>query len=706
MCAAFEDPMQAVWKAGRSGVALAASFCALFLTADASGAPGSGRPIGTLYAGVPDEPSPAPSEPPPKCTEDCFLLSALSLRGSVSETMTFELKGGVRANEMLKVPLVGPPDQVRLDDVTVNGAPASIAFDGDRYYVFTNAKSFTIRGRIHIGSDQLLAVQGPIVSVDAKLSSGRLVEGERLSGVTGSVLHFDPMTNGTEKPKPPPVFNLSRAIRFGKETTFVYRLVAEQSDDIVSLHLPLRYGEKVDDVQGAAGWSVAGSDLTLPVTGKSAEVTIHGVMTGAASGAPHSFTTDTRSAYEWWLVEADPDHRVETAGEPKLVQTSQSPIAPTFPGASVFLVQKGQTLEVDARSLVRGDVLAAVARRNHRVVAISGGGELISDETIEYDNNGLEHLLVTPSGKAMYLSTDRSAQRILHPQAGVREMLVPLRSGGHDLRVQSLAETSLWPIAGAVKIPSTRYPLTTGNAETIVGLPEYVHPVAVTGGDRVRWGYSRGDLVACVVGIALACFGFQTRRTRAIASVCTAGLWFVSKEAFVVATAALFLAGAVFLASRFLRGTWLLVASGGLTVISLFAGRYALSSEATTETSYEMLVAHPDLPRPETTGARDVVAHGDPKADITPVSLSFPTSERYVITSRQLVSNERPFEPRIFYVTNTLVAALHVVWLGLLGLLLWSHKAQLSALKAKVAERLTRRPTPPDPREAAEAPPF
>jgi hypothetical protein len=210
----------ALGKTGRAGFALAASFCAFFVTADAAA---QGRPIGTLYAGVPDGEGngTANREPPPPCAEDCFLMSSLSLRGSVSDAMAFEVKGGVRANETQKVPLFGPPGQVRLEDVTVNGAPAQISFDGDRYYVFTGAKSFTIRGKVHIGSDQLLSVQGPIVSVDANLTSGRLVEGDHLSGVTGSVLHFDPMTDGSEKPKPPPVFNLARAVRYGKETTFV-----------------------------------------------------------------------------------------------------------------------------------------------------------------------------------------------------------------------------------------------------------------------------------------------------------------------------------------------------------------------------------------------------------------------------------------------------------------------------------------------------
>ncbi|MBX3226692.1 MAG: hypothetical protein KIT84_39275 [Labilithrix sp.] len=698
--------MLALSKSGRVSIALAASFCALIFAGDAA-AQERPRPIGTLYAGVPSEDPLTPPAPPEPCMEDCFLLASLGLRGSVSEQMSFELKGTIRdkQGEAIKVPLFGPPDQVRLDDVTVNGAPAQVSFDGERYYVYTSARAFTVRGKLKVGSDQLLSVAGPVVAVDAKLSSGRLVEGDSLSGVSGAVLHFDPMTDGESKPKAPPVFRLARALRFGRETSFVYRVTAQEDGDIGSLRLPLRYGEKVGDVQGSSGWTVEGTELVLPVAGKEAEITIAGTMPGVVGGAK-TFQPDGRSAYEWWLVEADPDHRFDAAGEPKMVETSQSPIPPQFPGARVFLVQKGQSLEVDARSLVRGDVLAAVARKHRRFVAITGRGELISDETIEYDNNGLDHLMVTPAGKAMYLSTDHVAQRILHTEAGARAMLVPVRSGGHELRVQSLDEASLWPIAGAVKIPSTRFPLTTGQSEMTIGLPEHVRPLAVFGGDRTRWGFARGDLVAIAVGVALACFGFRTRKTRAIASLCTAGLWFVSKEAFVVATAALFFAGAVFLASRFLRSTWLMVASGLFAVLALLGGRFALESDATSDPQYEMLVGRSDLPRPETAGARDVIAHGDPRADITPVSISFPTSERYVFASRQLVSNERPFEPRVVYVTTSFVGFLHAAWLVLVGLLVWAHKDRLAALKAKIAERLTRRPTPPDPTTAPEAPPF
>ena len=659
------------------------------------------QPIGVLYPGTASlEPAPAPALPPELCTEDCFLLSSLVLRGSASAGMTFELHGSVRAKQELKIPLFGPPSQVRVDDVTIDGVSAPISFDTEHYVVFTARPSFVIRGKIALGTDQLLSVPGPIVSVDAKLASGRLVEGERISGVSHAVLHFDPMLDGEiAKPKVTPVFRLARAVRFGRETTFEYRLNASQGDDLGTIRLPLRHGEKVVDVTGSTGWSESGGELALPTSGPSAEIVITGTLPAEASSVK-TFTPDSRSAYEWWLVEADVEHQIETAGDGKLVQTTQSPIQPQFSSPRVFLLQKGQSLEVEAQSLVRGDVLAAVARTSNRYVAITGSGDLISDEKISYENNGLEHLLLSPAGRAMYLSVDRSALRILHPKAGASAVLVPLPVGLHMLRVQSLADTHPWPLVGAITIPPTTYPIATSAAETTIGLPEDIHPLAVLGGDHVRWLLGRGDLAAALVGIALACFGFRTRRTRALASVVTVGLWFVSRDAFVVATSALFLTGAVFLASRFVRGSQLLLAAGALTVVALLGGRSVLGSTATDEPHREMTVQNPE--------PLDVEHDSNPGGkDIAPVSLSFPTSEHYVRASRQLVSQERPFVPRILYVTSTLLALLYAAWLALVGLLVWAHRTQLAVVKARVLDRIRRRPSPtPDPATATEAPPF
>jgi hypothetical protein len=661
-------------------------------------------------------------EPPAPCTEDCWQLSHLTIRGAVNGPMTFELKGTVRANEDQKIPLFGPPSQLRLDDLSMDGGRPTVTFDNDRYYLITRAKSFTLRGRMTLGSDQMISIVGPLLSLDAPLTKGRLVEGEKLSGLSSTVLHFDPMTEDkstTAKPRQPPVFRLSRSIRFGSETSFVYRLVASHTSDLGTMKLPLVFGEKVQDVQGSKDWQVEGKELTLPTTGKEAEITISGSLPASAIGAPPlTFKTDERSAYEWWMIEADPEHRVAVGGEGKLVETTQSPIPATMPGSRVYLVQRNQQIEVDAKSLVRGDVLAAVARMNRRFVAITGTGEMISDEAINFDNNGLEHLMVAPAGKAMYLSTDGAAQRILHTEVGASDVLVPIRPGSHTLRVQSLAEVRLWPIAGAVKVPASNYPIATSSMEVTVGLPETVHPIAVLGGDRTRWAFSRGDLLALALGVAVACFGFRTNKTRALGAAVTAGLWFVSREGFVFASGGLFVVGAIFLASRFIRGTRLLIASGGILVAALFGGRWALTdatgyehNSSPTATAWtpqkEMFVDHPQLPSPEITHAA-VAADGslDTKAGITPVSLSLPTSEHYVQSSRQLVTKERPFAMRIVYVTQNLVTGLHLAWLFMVGLLGWLHRDRLAGLRARIIERLTQKPDPTAAPVADAAPPF
>ena len=655
----------------------------------------------------------AVKEPPPPCTEDCWQLAHLTIRGAANGPMTFELKGTVRANEDQKIPLFGPPSQVRLDDLSMDGGRPTVTFDNDRYYLLTRAKSFTLRGRITLGSDQMLSVVGPILAVDAPLTKGRLVEGEKLSGVSATVLHFDPMTEDAAaqaaKPRLPPVFRLSRSVRFGTDTSFVYRLVASYTSDLGTLKLPLAFGEKVQDVQGSKEWRVDGKELFLPTTGKEAEITISGSLPPAPSplAPPLVFKPDERSAYEWWMIEADPEHRVSVGGEGKLVETTQSPIPPTMPGSRVYLVQRNQQIEVDSKSLVRGDVLAAVARTNRRFVAITGTGEMISDESIAFDNNGLEHLMVAPAGKAMYLSTDGAAQRILHTEVGASEVLVPIRPGSHTLRVQSLADVRLWSLAGAVKVPGSNYPIATSSMEVTVGLPESMHPVAVLGGDRARWAYSRGDLLALALGAAVACFGFRTRKTRALGALVTAGLWFVSREGFVFASGGLFVVGSIFLASRFIRGTRLLVASGGLIVLALFGGKWALDGGTSYEPAREMFVDHPQIPSPEITHAA-VAADGslDTKAGITPVSLSLPTSEHYVQSSRQLVTKERPFEMRIVYMTQTLVTGLHLAWLFMFGMLGWLHRDRLAGLRARIIERLTRRPDPTAAPVPDAAPPF
>jgi hypothetical protein len=635
---------------------------------------------------------------PPECEKNCYVLASMSLTGAVGEPLAFDLKGTVLVDGPTKVPLFGPPDQVRLDNVLLDGAPSVVGFEDDHFFALvTGPRSFELRGLLTLSNDEILTVMGPLDALDAKLRSGRLVEGERLSGLASTTIHFDPMTPESQseaESKTPKVFRLSRAVRIGKETGFVYRLVLSQATEIGMVHLPLSLGEKVREVSGAPGWTADTRELLLPMAGKSGDVTITGVLAAsAAKDGVRSFGVDERSAYEWWLVESDPDFRVELGGEGKLVDNSQSPIGATMPNARTFLIQRGEHLEVAATSLIRGEVLAAVARTQKRFVSLTGRGDVIGDESIAYENNGLDHLTLTPPGQPMYVSTDGQPGRVLHTQVGSADLLVPLLVGVHQLRVQTLSQARLWPFVGVFSVPMSEYPLTTSTVEVTVGLPADVHPLAMFGGDHPLWALTRADFIAALLATLGASFAFRTNRTRLLGSVATVGLWLVSRDVFVVVTACLFFASIVFLASRFLRGNWLLSASATAFLISLFTARAVLSGDVIDEPRREFLVQAVQLPQPESSHA-NAASRGslDTMTGVTPVSLSTPTSERYVRTSRQLVTSKRPFVPRIVYATETVWVGFEIAWLGVLGMLIVAHRAKLALLLELLKERLSRRP--------------
>ena len=319
---------------------------------------------------------------PDPCTVHCYLLSTLSLTGAVGDPLHFEMHGGVLVDEEVQVPLFGMPQHVRIDDLTLNGGPATVGFEGESFYVRTRARSFVLRGTLTLTEDEGLKVVGPVNSLDVKLSRGRVTEGSSMSGVENVILHFDPMTpESLSKAKTKSVFRLSRALRIGKEKTFNYRLTLSGSDELGTVTIPLHYGEHVREVSGAEGWTQDGSEVRLPLSGHDADVTVTGVFDKLAS-----LRTDERSSYEWWLIEGEPDTLLSYDGDVKQVDLAQSPIPPSLPSARLFLLQRGQHLDVDTQSLLQGEQLSAVVRDEKHFFAFTSLGEVIHDGTYVYDN--------------------------------------------------------------------------------------------------------------------------------------------------------------------------------------------------------------------------------------------------------------------------------------------------------------------------------
>jgi hypothetical protein len=670
----------------------------------------------------------------PGCTDHCFVLGRLRLTGAPGDQMKFALDGAVVGGSRVAVPLFGPPPHARLDKVTENGKPAAVGFEGDHWYVLTSSPRFVIEGTLALDDDLALTIPGPLDALDADLSRGRVVEGAHLSGLEGATIHFDRDT-GVRPAAEPPVFQLSRAVRVAREVTFEYRLVMRSGQDLGVVRLPLAFGEKVLDVQGSSGWSVQGTELVLPTAGRAAQMTITGTLAKAGR-----FEPDARSAYEWWLIESDAEHRLGVSGDARQIDAAESPIARTQASARLLLVARGQHVDVDVQTLVATDALAAVVRQHDRTIVLTARGDLVTDDVLAYENDGIDWLAWPPTGRAVFLATDGVAERVMRQSDGAGEVLVPLRVGSHQIHLQAMSAAPIAALGGVLTVPTPTHALTASRATATVGLPANVHPLAVLGGDHAWLAFCAADAAALAASIGIAIALLRGRPRRALGAVALGGLWLLSPPAWGLlvgsGVALLFAWAAARLLSRPLR----IMAWSGIGVAALAIavagecgsakappiGRIADGEIAgTTAPAAPAASAVPvDLPKAKMQYAQRAMgkelqdlASGEINArgalggiaqGVAPVALTMPEYARSVFATRELVTQDRPFVVRVVYVTTGALLPLLLAWLAGVVLLARLHRVELAALVRRTREALARRPEPdpaPTHHAAPEAPP-
>lgn len=659
----------------------------------------------------------------PRCPAGrCYTLDRLRITGAVGDgPLQFEITGGVLADGPVAVPLFGPPAHVRVERAVLGKGDkegkddAAIGFDGDHYFLWTGDRRFTLRGSIVLEGDLALTIPGPLNSLDADLTAGAVVEGARLSGLSGATVHFS-RGGAADKVAGPTVFQLARAVRVSREVSFEYRLVMRSGTDLGVVRLPLAFGEKVLDVSGASGWRVEGAELVLPTSGRSAEMTITGNLPKVGSFAP-----DARSAYEWWLLESDPEHRVMVKGDARQVDSAESPIPRTQATSRLLLVQRGQKMDVTVEPLTSVEVLAAVVRDHNRTLVLTERGDLVADDWLNYENNGIDYLLFTPGGRPIYLASDNKAERIMHQGEATEQILVPLKTGSHGMRVQSLAQASLQRLGGTLELPMPQYPLTASHVRLTVGLPERVVPLALLGGDRTWVWLGWGSSIAAAFGFAVGWVAVRPPATatrsrarwlRLLGGIALAGLWFLSPAAYVAVLVALSMAAAWWLIGRFAVGARRVL----ITVVALgamgFFGLILLAGASSMRSAPEAVQYRPEpasdtrspsstpsVPRPGGSKLDDSTgnflaqtAEGGVLEGVTPVALTLPNYERAVIVARELVTRERAFRPVLYYVTAWALAPLALLWLLAAGLVVVAHRERAAALIAGMRAWMARRP--------------
>ena len=676
-------------------------------------------------------------------------MHRLRLTGSLDGTsaakdgaLHFELEGAVLADGPVAVPLFGPPDKVRLNAVTEDGKPAAIGFEGDHYFVYTSARRFVLKGTLALQDDLALTIAGPLNLFEADLKQGRVVEGSRMSGLSATTIHLEVAESGTPTPvTAPTVFQLSRAVRVGRDIGFEYHLTMRSGIDLGVVRLPLKYGERVLDVTGSAGWHVEASELVLPTSGHDATMTITGTLPQVAAFAP-----DDRSPFETWLLESDLEHRMTVSGDAKRIDLTQSPF-PRWTGAvtsQLFMVPRGQKLDVTVQSLVTTDALAATVRSHARMVVLTPSGDIVADDTLTYDNNGVDYVSLWSQGRPIFLATDGRPERMFHREGTVDELLVPLRTGTHSLRTQSLSRAAVGVLWGVLDVPTPTHSLATARTSLTLGIPEGVRPIAVLGGDHPRWALGMRDAAAVLVAIGVACVALRGRGRRSLGAAALGGLWFASPSMYLAALCVLVLGAVAWTVWRLTAATsrrrvvWTFAATTAAAIRILIVMPSASRSSAfrsqdqrdapyasAGDQSYTMqapLMAAAQREDDERTanaiGALDkkVVAtavaaspapaqgqahargadmlttggNGGVLGGVTPVALGLPSFTRTVVVDSELVTPERPFRPRVVYVTSAALLALGAAWLACIALLVWTLRAEARELLRRVRERLAK----------------
>ncbi|MFH1434925.1 MAG: hypothetical protein ABIJ56_04320 [Pseudomonadota bacterium] len=682
-----------------------------------------------MYANMPDDERPKPPKPGgwagdfvslvewviqtqdlvPRKKDDkapWYGLDSMKLTGSVDDnTLQFTIKGNLVSKKPMRVQLFGPVDRVMLSNVTINDDPAVVGFDSnEHYFVLTDEESFTIEGDMALKGDLSFTIPGPLNLFTASLDDGRVVEGDMLSGLNYTTVHLE-AGKAAEQPEEelPPIFQVSRALRIQKEIAFEYTVTVRSGTEVSSVTLPLAHMEIVLDVPGHKGWKQENNELIVPTSGRQVEFTVYGRMPELGA-----FSPDPRSSYEWWLIESDSEHRVEVVTGAKQVDSVESPIARQLESARLFLVMKGQELDVSVKELASMEALAVVVSSQSRSIVWTKEGDLVAEDYFSYENNGIDYLAVKTAGKPMYLEIDGEPQKILSDDEEKKDrILVPLRKGTHSVRIQSVNKSDPSLFGGSLAVPVAAHALTASQASVMLGMHSRIIPLWFSGGEGVQSPIRGWDIVFMVIALFMGLLLFPGGRAKIAGVITMAGIYFLNAPLFVaLVVVTIAIAFVVLILRKF--HAWKRVLAFGIVAALLVVIAVVLSiflAVAGSSMKYEKHAAMEDKARfmtqmdstsnvwvgeEEGMGQRgsavqqkinQQIAIGNvPYAElasvkgVTPVALPTPSYDRSVNVSRELVTKDRPLAPTLLYVTRNALWPLLVIWilcLALSGIQMW-----------------------------------
>ncbi len=628
---------------------------------------------------------------PDKCSQYCFTIDMLTLGGSIEKNrLTFTLTGHVLADEPVLIPLFGNPKKTGLINVTVNNKPAITGFeDLDHWFVRSSERDFTIKGELEFMDEYSLMVIGPVNSFSAQLEDGKVIQGNKLSGLKNSLVHIEStkIKTAAEEPEIKPLFQLNRAFRISDDIAFEYRVFIRSSSQISNYEIPMKNSEIVLDVRGISDWRLEKDTLIL----NSDQKTIQCIITGSIKSLGE-MQTDERSNYEWWLIESGPEHRVSINTSGKQVDSSESPIPRQMTLSRLYFLNRNNAIRISVQKLKSLEALAAVIHSQTRKIVWTEDGHLVAQDSITYENSGIDYLVFDTMGKPIYLAVDNSPQRLLSqediPDTAV---LLPLFKGRHNAFIQNISRAKINHFGGSFTLPVPRHSFTISKGYLELGLPGMVIPLYFTEGRGFINPFSIGDMVIFIVIMILSFFMFESRSMKIFSLVSLAGLYMLLKGVFVFLLIIFLLAKLVlYLKKKYSPKTFLLIIIiSALAIVSLFIYSLILPSLFSTVRYYDkgQMAPSPPMVQPQESfdeyekdkrlGQKSdssmdyesilreekVISDSTIVEGIIPVALPMPSYDYSLYAYRELITKERPLAPRLLYITKYTLIPLYILWL-------------------------------------------
>jgi len=660
--------------------------------------------------------SPIEEEPAPEevCSDHCWLLTQMTIHADgKKKTAHFELTGEVLAKGPQNIPLFDDPSAVRIRDAKVNGGRATVGFENDQWYLHTAERHFTLTGTLVFEDEARLSIVGPVNAVDVDMKRGAvssIFDGKtHFSAVEALVLTFGEEGEVEVAPETNVVScDFSRAFRVGAETTFEYRLNFSAVHELGVQKFPLRSGEEIATVDGVPHWEVAGGELILHPTGTSSQVTVRGKVRDL-----QAITPDARAAGgEWLLVESDLEHEVNVIGDATVSDIKQSPIGRTAQNSRLFRLLPGHSVRLGGTRRGSHDVLAAVIDRHERQAVLTAAGDLVMSDVFTYDNSALFELALEPHARPIFLALDNVPERVLYDESRPEEVNVHLDVGRHTVKLQSIREQRIRWLGGRLDIPMPSHVLSESSATMTLGLPASVHPVLAVGGDGRQWFVGNWrDALAAGMSIALALLAFSRLRSRVACAASAFGLWCVSPGVFAAASVlALGSVGVRWAVGQSTSGRMrkFTVVAGALATATMAwsTGRWAAQERADEAFAVEASrIAAADLPAgphadlTKAINTSPVVPQVVQQTTVSlnavkPVELPMPGAARSIRMTRELMTRDNPFAPKLYFVTDSFLWLAFGGWLAAVFGLAWANRASLVRFRDGVRSLLTTAPPP------------